>query len=223
MFVGHLGVGLALKKVAPGINLGVLLFATLFLDVLLGFFVLAGFEQVIVPDTYSQLHYLHFIFPYSHSLIAVVVWSLIAFGVTYLGWIGDTHSKIKASVAISAAIFFHWICDWVEHPPQLPVAGDNSKMLGLGLWNNLTTALTLEVVLVAVGMTIYLRTAKKIGTTGRLGIVVLMILLTSVAVIGQATVTQAPEQNAVAASMIVQAIVICSLAVWIDRNREKTV
>jgi hypothetical protein len=223
VFVGHLGVGLALKKVEPGINLGVLFFATLFLDVLLGFFVLAGFEQVIVPDAYSRLHYLHFIFPYSHSLLAVVVWSLVAFGVTYLGWIGDTHSKIKAAVAISAAVFFHWICDLVEHPPQLPVAGDNSSMLGLGLWNNLAMALTLEIVLVAVGMTLYLRAAKKIGRTGRLGIVVLMILLTTVAFIGQATVTQAPEQNAVAVSMIVQAIVVCGLAAWIDKNREGTV
>ncbi len=107
MFVGHLGVGLALKRAEPKLNLGVLLFASLFLDILLGFFILAGFEQVIVPDAYSQLHYLNFSFPYSHSLLAVVVWSLVAFGVTYLGWIGDTRSKLKASIVISTAVLLH--------------------------------------------------------------------------------------------------------------------
>ena len=84
MFVGHLGVGLTLKKIEPKINLGILFFASLFIDFLLGLFVLAGLEQVIVPNAYSQLHYLNFSFPYSHGLLAVVIWSLILFGVTYL-------------------------------------------------------------------------------------------------------------------------------------------
>ena len=55
MFVGHLGVGLTLKKIEPKINLGILFFASLFIDFLLGLFVLAGLEQVIVPNAYSQL------------------------------------------------------------------------------------------------------------------------------------------------------------------------
>ena len=220
MFVGHLGVGLALKKVEPKINLSVLFFASLFIDILLGLFVLAGLEQVIVPSAYSQLHYLNFSFPYSHSLLAVVIWSLVLFGVTYLAWPGESRSKIKVSMVTSAAVFFHWICDLVEHPPQLPVAGNNSSMLGLGLWNNLKIALALEVLLVAVGTILYLKVAKKIGRTGRWGIVTFMILLTSVAIMGQATVTQAPEQNAFAVSIIVQAVIVCTLAAWIDRNRE---
>ena len=74
MFVGHLGVGLALKKIEPKINLGILFFASLFIDILLGLFILADLEQVMVPNAYSQLHYLHFSFPYSHSLFAVVIW-----------------------------------------------------------------------------------------------------------------------------------------------------
>ncbi len=223
MFVGHLGVGLALKNVEPKLNLGFLLLASLFLDILLGFFVLLGLEQVIVPDTYSQLHYLHFLFPYSHSLLAVVVWSLVAFGVVYMGWRRDARSKYKASIAISAAVFLHWLCDWIEHPSQLPVAGNNSSMLGLGLWNNLEIALALEVLFVAVGTTLYLNAAIKVSRARRWGVVVLMTLLTAIAVIGQATISQAPEQNAVAASMIIQAMVVCGLAAWIDRNGERAV
>ena len=49
MFVGHLGVGLALSSRSRRFRLGTLLGAALLLDVLLGIFVLAGMEQVIVP------------------------------------------------------------------------------------------------------------------------------------------------------------------------------
>lgn len=95
VFIGHLGAGLALKKVAPELNPGLLLFAALFLDVLPGLFVLAGIEQIIVPVNYVQLHYLNFIFPWSHSLLATFIWSLLAFGVTYVGGrvIPDQNSK----------------------------------------------------------------------------------------------------------------------------------
>ena len=47
-----------------------------------------------------------------------------------------------------------------------------------------------------------------------------MALLTAVAVLGQATVTQAPEVTAVAGSMLVQALVVSGIAVWIDQDRE---
>ena len=92
-------------------------------------------------------------------------------------------------------------------------------MLGLGLWNTLEIALALEIVLVAIGTTLYLTSAKKIGRTGRWGIVAVISLLTAIAVIGQATVTQAPEQNAFAVSTIVQVIFVCGVAIWIDQNR----
>lgn len=70
MFVGHLGVALGLKRAEPRLNLGLLCFATLLLDFLLGLFVLLGIEQVHVPATYAALHYLTFTFPFSHGLLA---------------------------------------------------------------------------------------------------------------------------------------------------------
>ena len=77
MFVGHLGVGLGLKKVEPEVNLGLLFFATLLLDFLLGIFVLMGIEQVHVPADYASLHYLMFTFPYSHGLLASLIWAAL--------------------------------------------------------------------------------------------------------------------------------------------------
>ena len=63
MFVGHLGVGLALSSRARRFRLGTLLGAGMLLDVLLGVFVLAGMEQVIVPPEYAKEHTLEFVFP----------------------------------------------------------------------------------------------------------------------------------------------------------------
>ena len=223
MFVGHIGVGLALKKAEPKLNLGALIFASLLLDVLLGVFILTGLEQVAVPDNYDQLHYLHFIFPYSHSLLAGVAWSTIAFGVTFSLWSEkQCRSKLTAASTIFAAVMLHWICDWIEHPPQLPVSTANSKLLGLGLWGHLELALILECGLVAIGLWLYLGVAKSIGKRARWAIVGFIGILTAVAVAGQTNMAVSPEPNDLAISMIAQTLVVTAIAFWIDRNRVET-
>jgi hypothetical protein len=79
MFIGHLGAGLAMRKFDKKINLAWFFVSVLFLDLLLWVFVLLGFENVIVPQNFEKLHYLTFIFPYSHSFIATVAWSLLVY------------------------------------------------------------------------------------------------------------------------------------------------
>ncbi|OOZ40193.1 hypothetical protein [Solemya elarraichensis gill symbiont] len=223
MFVGHLGIGLSLKSVEPRINVGVLLFTSLFLDILLGIFVLLGFEQVLVPENYSDIHYLHFSFPYSHSLIAAVFWALIVSVGAYVLLAKELSSKLKVSALLGASVFFHWVCDWVEHAPQLPLFGNGSSLLGLGLWNSLEAALVLEVFLLIMGMALYIRATKNISSKAKLGMVVFMCVLSGVAVVGKMSVTQAPDQLAIGVSMVVQALVVCALAAWIDRPRVKAV
>ena len=223
MFIGHLGVGLVLKSVEPRINVGLFLFASLFLDVLLGIFILLGIEQIIIPENYSNLHYLHFIFPYSHSLIAALFWSVTYCGLIYVIPNKDLSSKFKASVIMGLAVILHWVCDWIEHPPQLPILGNDSSMLGLGLWNNLEIALAAEILLVIIGTVLYFKISKYISSKARLGMVLLMTIISGVAVTGQLTVTQAPDQMAVAISIIIQALVVCGLATWIDQSRKNAV
>jgi len=219
MFVGHIGVGLALKKVAPEINLGALLFASLLLDILLGVFVLAGVETIIVPAEYARLHYLTFRFPYSHSLVAVIGWSVAALGVSYGLWNRNgSKARLRVSVTVAAAVLLHWACDWLVHPPQLPVMAGNSSLLGLGLWNHLELALLVEVLLVAIGLTLYLRSTSRISRMKRWGMVAFISLLTVMAVAGQTMVTQAPQPVAVAASLLLQVLVVCGVAVWLDRK-----
>ena len=50
MFIGHFGIGLAAKRLAPGTSLGTLFFAAQFLDLIWPIFLLLGLEHVrVVP------------------------------------------------------------------------------------------------------------------------------------------------------------------------------
>jgi hypothetical protein len=217
MFAGHLGVGLALKKVEPRLNVGFLLFASLAPDLLLGVFVLLGLERVIVPEQYSTLHYLRFVFPFSHSLIAAVIWTVLVAVATLLLWRGDSRGRWRATGAMGAATALHWIGDWVEHPPQLPLAPGGEKMIGLGLWNDLPLALGLEVLLVAVGIPLYLVATRGRRGAGRWAVVAMVAVLTLLAVPGQAMAGQSPPELGVAFSLILQTGVVTALALVFDR------
>src|SRR5689334_19932365 len=117
MFAGHLAAGLALKKAEPRVNLGILFFASLFADFLLGLFVLFGIEQVHVPANFADIHYLMFTFPYSHGLLASLLWSLLAFLVVQPLWRKKREQKRRAGLVIALAVFSHFLLDWLVHIP----------------------------------------------------------------------------------------------------------
>ncbi len=61
-----------------------------------------------------------------------------------------------------------WVLDLVVHTPDLPLSGDASTKLGLGLWNNAPLTFLLEAAVLLGGLGLYLRaTAPKPGS--RLG------------------------------------------------------
>src|SRR5262249_10418740 len=140
MFVGHLGVGLALRRAEDLVSLGVLFAAVLLLDLLLGLFVWLGVERVIVRDDYSRLRYLRFDFPYSYGLVASLAWSALASGAT-AAWLRGRPRRATAAAVVALAVFSHFPCDALEHPPELPLAGPGSSVVGLGRWNHLGVAL----------------------------------------------------------------------------------
>ena len=219
MFIGHLGVGLALKPAAPKVNLGLLFVAVLLLDFLLGLFVLLGIEQVHIPANYAQRHYLTFTFPYSHSLIGSLVWSALAFLVTKVVLYGNRPGSTRAASVVALAVFSHFPCDVIEHVPELPLAGATSSKLGLGLWNHLGLALGLEVGLVVIGLIAYWRTAAGLTRTATLGLLALMVVLALIGVGGQALSTAAPSPTAEALTWVLQPCLIGGIAFWLDRQR----
>jgi hypothetical protein len=214
MGVGHLAIGLMLKRADPGINLGLLFFLVFLSDFLLGVFYYAGMERAIVPGGFSDLHYLTFNFPYSHGLVASFIWSALTFGLAFLLWRkGD---KLKAALVMAFAVFSHFILDAMVHVPGLPVVGENSQKIGLRLWENMTLALTLEMMLVVIGIVLYLGVANK-NFRGRWGVPILVVIFALLTIMGM-TSSEAPEMSALGIGWLVIPPVTGTIAYWLDRK-----
>jgi membrane-bound metal-dependent hydrolase YbcI (DUF457 family) len=132
MFVGHYGVSFAAKRSAASVPLWVLFIAVQLLDVAWAPLVLVGVEKVrIVPGiTASNPLDLYYI-PYTHSLVAALLWSAGALVIYRLTMPG---ARTAAGLAVAGAVFSHWVLDFIVHRPDLPLY-DNADKVGLGLWN----------------------------------------------------------------------------------------
>lgn len=215
MGVGHLAVGLMLKRAEPGINLGLLFFATLLPDLLLGVFFWLGLEQAVIPARYENAHSVEFSFPYSHGLLASLLWSALALLLArYLWRKGD---RTRIGIIFGLAVFSHFILDFIVHAPELPMFGRHSYKLGLALWDHMSLALTLEMLLVVAGLILYL---KRTGGTGynSFGILVLIIIFSVLTVVGM-TSSVPPNLTVLAVSWIVTPLVLSGIASLLDRNK----
>jgi len=216
MFVGHLGVGLALRRADDQVSLGVLFAAVLLLDFLLGLFVWLGLERVVVPDDYARLRYLRFEFPYSHGLLASVAWSALAFAAT-AAWLRGRPRRATAAAVVALAVFSHFPCDALEHPPQLPLAGPGSPAIGLGLWDHLGAALAVEAALVAAGLALYLGAAPRPDARRRHILIAAMVGLSALAFGGQALSPAPPTTTANVVAWLTLPVALGLFGFWIDR------
>jgi hypothetical protein len=149
MFVGHYGVSFAARRLEPTVSLWVLFLAVQFLDVLWAPLVLLGIEKVnIVPGFTASNPLDLYYMPYTHSLLAALIWS-IAGGLAYQ--LVAKPNRARAAVIVALAIFSHWVLDFVVHRPDLPLYG-NSEKVGLGLWNLPALAFGLEAALLFGGI-----------------------------------------------------------------------
>ena len=154
MFVGHYGVSFAAKRVAPTVPLWVLFIAVQLLDVFWAPFVLLGIEKVrIVPGITASNPLDLYYMPYTHSLVAAVLWAGAAFLVYRVSSNQDRAGK--AAFVVALAVLSHWLCDFVVHRPDLPLY-DNTAKVGLGLWNAPAVAFALEATLLFGGMWLYI-------------------------------------------------------------------
>ena len=81
MFIGHIAVALAAKRVAPRTSLGTLALAVEFTDLLWPIFLLLGWEQVRIVPRVTVVTPLNFVsYPISHSLLADIGWASLFVG-----------------------------------------------------------------------------------------------------------------------------------------------
>ena len=171
MFVGHYGVSFTAKKAEPAIPLWVLFIAVQLLDVLWAPLVLLGIEKVrIVPGITASNPLDLYYMPYTHSLVAAIGWSVVAF----LVYRAVRPVPPRAAAIVGVAVFSHWVLDFLVHRPDLPLY-DNTAKVGLGLWNLPAVALGLEALLLFGAMWLYLRHAARRTAMLAFGVVMLAI------------------------------------------------
>jgi hypothetical protein len=149
MFVGHYGVSFVAKRYDPSLPLWLLFLAVQLLDVLWAPCVLLGIEKVrIVPGiTRSNPLDLYYM-PYTHSLVAALLWSV---GAAVLYKLVAAGRRPRSAALLGLAVFSHWLLDLVVHRPDLPLYDDAAKV-GLGLWNLPAIAFGLETLLLLGGI-----------------------------------------------------------------------
>jgi uncharacterized membrane protein len=166
MFIGHYALAFGAKRYAPQVSLGILFLACQLADLIWPNLVLLGIEVLEIEPGITALTPLNFLYyPYSHSLIALVLWST-AFAVIYALL---RRSGTKAAIVIALLVISHWVLDVIAHRPDMPVTLGDSSLIGFGLWNVPVVAVALELVLFAAGICLYVRQTKPVNRQGSIG------------------------------------------------------
>jgi hypothetical protein len=214
MFAGHVGAALAIGRFERHVNVGVFIFAAVFLDFALWLFVLLGWESITIPADYAGTHQPEFVFPYSHGLLAAITWAALAGSAAYLWYPRLKDAKLRAAALVSAAVFSHWLLDALVHVPELPIAGAGSMKVGLGLWQSMPIALVAEAFIMVAGLFLFV-SGTSLSRARKLWLTVLCLLVLAFTVVGMTVAPPPPSVTAMAASSLVTIIVLCALSGWL--------
>ena len=215
MFLGHYGLALATKKIAPKVPLTVLFIAVEFVDILWPFLLLSNIETVKVRPGFTQVTPFEFVhYPYTHSLFMGIVWG-IATG--FIFWLFK--KDVRSAVIVGLAVLSHWFLDAVVHIPDLPLTPFGEFKVGLGLWNHKMATILVESLLFFGGVFIYARSTKAVTTKGTWALwvmTVFFILANAYNLFGPP-----PEDSVMVlfTSFVILQAIILGLAHWADKNR----
>src|SRR4051812_24197238 len=161
MFIGHFGLAFGAKKLTP-ISLGTLFISFQFLDLVWPSLLLSGTESVIIHPEVRGSRVLEFVhFPYTHSLVMVVAWSLL-FGGTY--WL--LKKDRTGALILGFGVLSHWILDFIVHFHDLPLTPAETSFAGLGLWASPVATNVIEAGLLGTGIFLYARSTTPKNKTG---------------------------------------------------------
>jgi hypothetical protein len=151
MFVGHYSASFFGKAKEQRLPLWLLFIAVQFIDVLWGIFILLGIEKArIVPGFTASNPLDLYYMPYTHSLLGVLCWSALAYGICQLV---PSIRGPRTGLVLAAAVFSHWVLDLIVHRPDLSLYDGVFKM-GFGLWNYRIPAFLVEMLFLFGGASI---------------------------------------------------------------------
>lgn len=156
MFIGHYGLALAAKRVAPRTSLGTLIAAAQLVDLIWPVFLLLGIEHVRVTENANPFLRLTFeSYPWTHSLAMTMCWGVAA------AFVLGARRDRSGAVIIGLLVLSHWVLDLATHLPDLPIYPGGPRV-GLGLWRSINATMIAEAVLFAVGLVVYVRSTRPI-------------------------------------------------------------
>jgi len=212
MFIGHFALGFAAKRAAPRLSLAALFAAAQLADLIWPFLLAAGVEQVRIQPGITAFTPLDFIsYPYSHSLLALVLWGLL-FGGACAVVVRDR----RVMLVVAALVVSHWVLDWITHRPDMPLYPGGPKA-GLGLWNSIPGTIAVEVAMFAVGVWMYAQATRPRDAIGRRAFAAFVGFLLA-AYFGSMG-PPPPGIAAIVVAAIAGAAVILVWAWWFDRHR----
>jgi hypothetical protein len=162
VFIGHFGVAMAAQRVTPRPSLGTLVLAALLVDGIWPVFVLLGWEEVAIRPGFTAVSPLVFVsYPYTHSLVAGMLWGALLAGAYYL-----LRRDRVGALWLVALVLSQWALDFVSHRPDMPLWPGGPRV-GLGLWSSVPATLAVEFALFGLGTWLYAsatRPRDRIGT-----------------------------------------------------------
>ncbi len=212
MFIGHLALGFAAKRVTPRVSLAMLFVAAQFADILWPALIALGVEQVRIAPGITAFTPFDFVsYPYSHSLVFLIGWG-VALGLLYRIVTGN-----KGAVAVIAVLVVsHWVLDFMTHRPDMPIYPGGPRF-GLGLWNSIPATVIVETAMYVAGLWVYLRATEARDWIGRWGFVGLAAFLVVVYLASIGTVP--PSISAIVYPAIAGIALLTAWSWWADRHR----
>jgi hypothetical protein len=214
MFLGHLGTGFGAKAAATKVSLGTLLLAAVLVDLIWPTLIILGVELVEIRPGATRATPLDFVYyPFSHSLVAVLVWAGLFSLIYFL-----VRSYKRGALVVGALVLGHWLLDAIVHVPDLPLVPGSELKVGLGLWNSVWGTVVIELGIFAVGVWLYVRSTRaldRIGSLGLWALVALLLLIYSGNFLG------GPPPSVEAVAWVGQAQWLFVLwGYWVDRHRQ---
>jgi hypothetical protein len=214
MFVGHFALGFAAKRAAPTLSLALLFAACQLADIVWPVLVATGVESVRIVPGVTAFTPLDFVsYPYSHSLVALCLWSIVLGSACWL-----LGTKGRASLLIAGLVVSHWILDFVSHRPDMPIY-PGSALWGLGLWNSVPATLIVELLLFGTGVWLYAGATCARDSIGRWSFVALTLFLL-IAYVANVAGGPPPSVTAVYSLGMVGGVVLIAWSWWTDRHRQ---
>jgi hypothetical protein len=208
VFLGHIAVGLAGKRAAPGVSLGTWIASVQLVDLVWPVLLLAHVEHVRIAPGNTAFTPLDFYdYPVTHSLIGCAVWALVFAAVSMLA-----RKNVRTAVLLAAGVLSHWVLDVVSHRPDMPVL-PHGPYVGLGLWNSVPATLCVELLMFAAGLGLYVRRPGGATRVSFWVFVAFLLIAYTAAAFGP------PPPNVQALAWSAMALwLLVPWAWWVDRN-----